>query len=215
MLKQLRYLMICLFFVSCTKTIDDVHFHGKITLDCNNQLPAKNVTVTIYRYFDRGLHDAVLIGKTTTDNNGNYFMITDVEQKGKFEYYGLNVFAPGTIIYPEYFCYAQTNVNSTNIEMNCQAKPLKVFGFHIKNASPFNTFDVFNSLIIFRESTFYVDTVLHNIFGTNVDTTLYLSRQSPLKFKYSFTKNSILTSTPDTTISNWGCLDTLIVNLRY
>jgi hypothetical protein len=216
-MKKLSYSLIgiVLLSVSCTRKIDNVYFHGRVTLDCNNQ-PAKRVGITIKRLYDTGQEGIEQVGTAVTNDDGYYSFVADVWQRGTFYGYELSVYAGGNSSFHDKFFGTITSMNnSKNIAIDYQARPLKAYGLHIKNTSPTNSMDVFNSLIVSRENGKPTnETVIFNISGSNVDTTIYSLYASEITYKYSFTKNGILTERIDS-ISNPNCLDTLIVNVFY
>lgn len=214
-IKQLGCLIIYVVFSSCTKTKDGVHFHGRITLDCNNSQPASNVTVFIKRFFDRGVQDANDVGTTVTDNDGYYSLIADVKQEGNFEHYELSGGSAKTSSLPAFNFVAQSYDNSDNVEINCEAQTTKTGSFHIKNTTPYSSSDILNSLIIYWNNGINSDTIVKSLVGTNVDTTVFSIYESQITYRYSFTKNNVLTQVPDTTILDPNCLDSLSINVFY
>lgn len=225
-MKRLSYLFIYVIFIntSCTKTTHDVRFHGRITLDCNNQIPIKNCKIYISREYDTGTHHSQSIGNTVTDNDGYYDLIADVKQKGSFLHYdygfGVGDGKPAST-YFQFGGSAQSYDNDKDIEMNCKAYSNKAYKFHIKNVSPFNSADVFNSLIVshlnYYNYPLFELTNISNLTGINVDTTIYqfYFNQPKIDYKYSFTKNGVFTTIPPDTLSIPNCLDTITVNIFY
>ncbi len=219
-MKRLGYFLICVIFISisCTKTTQ-VHFHGRITFACNNQLPAKNGTVHIYRGYDTGSSQAEVIGETATNNEGYYDLIAEVRQKGNFVEYVANFgTGPGTSAstYIQFSGEAYSYDNDQDVELNGSAKNDIAYKFHIKNSSPFNSADVLNSFIVFNHSSPYNElTHIANLTG-NVDTVIYQFYNTPkMNYNYSYTKNGVLTSVPADTLATPNCLDTISVNVFY
>lgn len=222
-MKRLGYFLVCVILinVSCTKTTQGVHFHGRITFGCNNQIPIKNCMVGIGREYDTGTHQWQSIGSAVTDNNGYYSLITNVKQNGSFMSYDYgfgNPGAPGTYYSssPQFWGGGESNDNDKDIEVNISAAGTKAYKFHIKNVSPVNSGDNLNSLII-SNSSFYELSNISNLIGANVDTTFYQFYfiQDNINYKYSYTKNGVLTSVPSVTITAPICLDTVSVNIFY
>jgi hypothetical protein len=200
-------------FFACTKS-NEVHFYGRISVDCNNQ-GVPNVSITIQRVFDTGMHDYSTVGYAITDMNGNYSVIEDVKQEGGFMYYAISVHnAPGSI--PKIDAEVTSGNNSGNVEINYQSFEKKHFSFHVKNTNSFNGADHFNFLSINRYPDLSrYDTLFRNLHGSNVDTVI----NSTLFYQvtnciYSFTKNNQTTSI-DTAISHPGCSDTLKLDIFY
>src|ERR1022692_227997 len=86
---------ICLFFLtaifslSCSKSkINNVHFHGNVTYNCNGQ-PAANIHIDIEVVYNGAMQGGNIVCNTTTDNNGNYSVIADVSYEGTILQYGL------------------------------------------------------------------------------------------------------------------------------
>lgn len=225
-MKRIDYFFICIIFinVSCTKTTHDVHFHGRITLDCNNQIPVKNCNVYIMREYDTGTHHSQTIGSTLTDNDGYYSMITNVKQKGSFMHYVYS-FSSGdgnpASSSPQFNGFAESSDNDKDIEVNLNAERNKAYKFHIKNVSPVNSGDVFNSLIVSHLNAnnypLFDLTNISNLIGTNVDTTIFqfYTNQDLIHYKYSYTKNGVITSVPPVALSVPNCLDTVNVDIFY
>jgi hypothetical protein len=216
-MKHTSCFILCLsiIFASCTKTKEDVHFHGRITLDCNNNLPVKNASVDIFRYYDTGMEEVQFIGTALTDDSGYYSLIADVKQKGVFMYYGIYILSKDSL-YPISGGNTESNDNSTNVEINFQSDREKTYGFHIKNTVPFDNNDVFDSLLISRsDSPGSFHNYFGNLIGSNVDTTFYTHSTTQIVYKYLFKKNNITMTSSETTISNLNCLDTLNINIFY
>src|SRR5436190_20104707 len=81
---------ICMIFISCTKELDDVTFHGRVVLECD-QTPIANAKIIIYRDFDTGREGTSYIASTISDDDGYYSITSDVEQKGSFRRYSYHV----------------------------------------------------------------------------------------------------------------------------
>ncbi len=225
-MKQLAYFLVCIITIntSCTKTAQGVHFHGRITLDCNNQIPVKNVMLSITRVYDTGVHQYDAVGNIVTDNNGYYSLITDVKQPGGFMYYVFNFNTnnvSSATSSPEFYGGARSYDNDKDIEVNVFAERSKAYKFHIKNVSPVNSGDILNSLIVshlnYNNQPLVDFTNISNLAGTNVDTIIYqfYSNYSANSYKYSYIKNGILTSVPYDTLAVPNCLDTATVNVFY
>lgn len=226
-MKRLAYFFICIIFinVSCTKTTHDVHFHGRITLDCNNQIAIKNCNVYISREYDTGTHHSQSVGTTLTDNDGYYSMITNVKQKGSFMHYvysfSSSVDGNPASSFPQFNGFAESSDNDKDIEVNLNAERSKAYKFHIKNVSPVNSGDIFNSLIVshlnYYNYPLFDLTNIANLLGINVDTTIYqfYLNQPLINYKYSYTKNGVLTSVTPVALAVPNCLDTVSVNIFY
>ncbi len=221
-MKRISHFLICIILIniSCTKTKRDVHFHGRVTLTCNNQMPLKNYKINISRFYDTGSEGAETIGTASTDNNGYYSLITNVKQKGSLMYYqyrDINGEIKTVSSSRQYWVgEAQTSDNDNDIEVNLEGYSNKAYKFHIKNVSPVNSGDVFNSLTVKRLNVNYYLSNISNLIGTNVDTTTYQFYPGvQLIYEYSYTKNGVLTSVPPDTLSIPDCLDTLNVDVFY
>jgi hypothetical protein len=208
----IAYLILCLtLFVSCTKTKNNVHFNGKITIDCNNHQPVANATITIERYYDTGTQDASNVGTTLTDNDGYYSLVTDVKQKGGFEHYRIIIDAA------DFTGTETSNNNSDNVEINYEHEPQKTYKFHLKNTSPFNSSDILHYFVILGSGNyqFITDTIVTKLIGTSVDTIILIKKNYQISYSFSFTKNNTLTTNPTVTISNASCSDTTQINTFY
>jgi len=210
-------LLVAELFSSCTKKEHNVHFHGRITLNCNNQMPISNQEVEIYRVYYYAKSN--LVGITRTDANGYYSLISDVDQPGEFVQYVMNTDVSPKHISPERHFSGQTIYQSefNDVEMNCQVECGKAIGFHIKNISPFNEADNFNFLILdFVLGESRKDTTISNLTGINVDTVIYRFLNVYCNtYRFTFTKNGNSTISSHDTFPLPNCLDTSLVEILY
>ena len=207
-----------LFSLSCAKSNEDqgneVHFYGRITLDCNS-IGIPNVSVSIHRYYDTGQHQAETVAFGVTDNNGYFSVKEDVMQSGSFERYEMHANAVETALYPEIYGSVISHSNSEEIEFNLQVQSFKLYEFHVKNINPVNNFDKLNYLLVCWNQNLSNDTVIKNLNGTNVDTVIYVNYfYSITNGIFSYTKNNQSFSI-DTAIAHSGCNDTLKLNVFY
>ncbi len=219
-MKRITHIALCLilFSTSCKKKVNDVHFHGRVTVGCNSQVPVKNQQISIFREFDTGSYQSEKVGTAVTDNNGYYSFFADVDQSGSFRHYLLNESGGYTLLLDQNaICFGITGDNSADVELNATAILAKAHGFHIKNVTPFNTADNLNSLVIWDLlGTYDYDTIISNLNGENVDTVIYrfFTGDPPVYCKYSYTKNGFPKSSVDS-LSSPNCLDTLTANIFY
>src|SRR5689334_10689209 len=71
---------------SCKKTLHDVTFHGHILAQCDSSAVG-NFSIEIIREYYKGGEQSDIVADATTDNNGNYSVVTDIDDKGNFEAY--------------------------------------------------------------------------------------------------------------------------------
>lgn len=201
------FLIFSTVFVSCTKT-REVHFKGRVTMECNNQ-PVKGVGISFHRYYDDGMMQGETIGYTNTDNDGYYSYITDV---GQYDDVGITIAALANSEHPEIYFHSY----SINPHFDYQARFRKIFFFHIKNSNPNSNSDLFNFLIVNASYDDIVkyDTLISNLIGTSVDTLINMQYFNFSGISYSFTKNGTLQNI-DSLFSHSGCFDTLLVNVYY
>jgi len=207
-LLKLNFLLVImsLLFYSCTKKTS-VHFHGRVVYQCNGQ-PFRNGNLQIIRGYDDGTYHDDVIGNGTTDNAGNYSLIIDVSQKGSFRGYVLLLEnAP----YNTSSAIGGSNNNVQDVLMNGVVGSFNFIKLHIKNTTPYDNYDMFDTL----KSSVSFPFVLR-LRGMNVDTTITLgdnSSASYFYYNYSFTKNGITSYKSDSVLEL--CMDTAKADLFY
>ena len=191
-----------------------IHFHGKITYNCNQE-PLRNTYLAIYREFDTGTLNADFVTGCLTDENGFYSKMSEVKLRGSLVHYDIIVKGNSPFLGSQGFC--TSGKVSDDIEINCELKPRKAYSFHIKNVSPFNNLDLFNTLTIsYPESSFHPDVIISNLLGMNTDTIVFINRySSPLYYSVAYTKNGLYTETLLDSINSPACLDTMQVDIFY
>ena len=210
-MKQRKLLIISLllsafcFLETCKKGDDKVHFHGRVTSPCNGS-PIAQASVEISRDYNSqwvGSTQSNNLGTVTTDNNGYYSSITDVPDDGTFREYKFFVRNSSG----HYIGSASSTEGGTEITANVIIYETNVLSFHIKNLTPYNSNDQFDTLKIKRNdySNNYYEYIFNSYYGAikgmNVDTTIYDSTFWELTkiIHYCWTKNGI-SSAKDTTI---------------
>jgi hypothetical protein len=198
---------------SCKKT-SNVSFHGQFTFDCNNQ-PVKNLLIQVFQVYNTsGSLNMTYLGSTATDNNGYYSMVGEVSDNGSFNYYSLYISSGDSSPFINNATEYKIYQNKKTIEMSFQVKPRNAFSFHIKNTTPLNNSDMFNSLTLTSSQGY--QTLISNLAGVNIDTTVYVFHDvNSFYFNYSVTKNNILSQLPNDSLIQANCLDTLKININY
>ncbi|MCK5856829.1 MAG: hypothetical protein KAG64_05025 [Bacteroidales bacterium] len=212
-MKRLSFLL--LFFIvfsySCKKN-NEVHFYGKIALDCQNQIPIKNCTVEIDRIYDTGRSRVENIGSVVTDNNGKYSLVTSVSQRGSLQFYRCR------IVSSQYTGGASESYeNGDEIEMNITLPKACTYKFHIKNTAPSNSGDVFEDLQVSDEYGKNMKIIASNLGGANVDTNVYQFYDDPgwKVFKYAYSINGYPMMVDLDTLPATNCSDTVTVDVFY
>lgn len=200
--------------MSCTKS-SEIHFHGRISVECNNA-PVSNAAITIHRYYDDAQHQGQTVGFVNTQSDGTYSLITDVEQKCSFMNYGLTIHADATANYQEINAHFYSDDEyGDDIITNYIAKFEKDFFFHIKNSNPISSNDNLNYLFVDRGNNYSAnDTLVVNLTGISIDTTIQMSYFILENIYYSFTKNG-LTTLDSQEIHHSDCSDTLNLDILY
>ena len=213
-----------LFIVSCDKNPDEVHvpylvhFHGRITVGCNNQIPVPNSQIAFHRLWDNGISRSDFLGHATTDDDGYYEFTAEVKQDGYFKRYILNDYGSSDLLERTYACHEETDSDTKDVELNGLAGAGKAYGFHIRNVSPFDNADILNELVVWiSPSNSSEQPIITNLAGTTIDTTIYRFIHPILSgnYEYSYTKNGVLTVVPLDTLPYPNCLDTAIVEIFY
>ncbi len=215
-------LFLILINLSCEKASPEVYFHGRITLDCNNQIPAKNCNLTISQEIDEFKNKRESIADWYTDDDGYYAFKINVKQYNTFKCYTLQA-SGSSYVGSNYVYYggsASTTDDDSDIELNCSIFPFQYFKFHIKNTNPVNDFDVLNSLQVFEsgnEVPIYELSDYNKYTGIDVDETIvkYILRKTTLVYKYTVTKNNLTTTSTLEALPQSNCMDTLLVDVFY
>lgn len=210
---QIRKLFcLCIFsiaFSSCTKK-ENVLFHGRVALCDGTPLP--NMQVSITRDYYKGHDDKQSIGSTITGADGFYALNEDVELPGKSGWY--RVMLSDTL-----HLYLETNQTdpsdkNSNIQTDFILRNPYVAKCHIKNVSPSNDNDVFDSLTYYENALYRHIPIVYNLGGTSVDTTLIISiRAEKVDLEYTYTKNGITITKNDTLTP--ACSDTAYMDIFY
>jgi hypothetical protein len=212
--------LILFVFYSCKKDKKDVHFHGMIYADCDNSYPVKNVKLYFWRMYDNGIHHDIGLGYAYTNDEGYYtFDVELIDKKDEFMYYQLIVGNEADILKWNFGGIYKSFNNSENIEINGEATPTFAFGFHIKNAVPFDNNDELNLLKAFYADGSTAANILVDLTESSIDTTVYrfLPKYtwSTTYYNFTFTKNGVETNSPTDSLIFPICLDTSIVEVFY
>lgn len=216
------------FLLSCKKTIlHDVHFHGIVTFSCDSS-PANQIQLQVIRKYYKNGSNNDIIGIVTTKSDGSYDLNTEIDDVGSFEGYFLQ-FASGSPQRKITSDLLDASIgNSKDVVLNAKISVTNPFRFHIKNFTPYDNNDLFNTLL-FHPDGFtpdVYDTIISSVMGnslhgTTVDLlfdTLALhnyndNNTSIFCFKFTFTKNNIYHEIFDTAWAS--CFDTTYVDIFY
>jgi hypothetical protein len=203
--------LIIVVLASCRKSINNVHFRGRVLLSCNGQ-PAKNIQLAIYVDYDNGSSGSDEVCSTTTDNDGNYSVIADVSYKGGIDEYKLNnLYYSDSIFRIDGY---QNGTNSKDILMDGTAYIREYITFHIKNVNPNNGNDILNDL---RCGNSLLDQTGNLEFiGQNIDTTFskYVNIDGRyITFSYRVFKGAGWVSHSDSVQT--VCYDNTLVEIFY
>ncbi len=209
---------------SCTKfdKSQEVYFHGRITLDSNNQIPAKNCNFTIYQEIDEMKNKVESISDWYTDDDGYYGFYTNVKVYNSFKNYFMRV-SDQIIIDGQnrpFYGEVYTTENGSDIEINYSIFKNQNFKFHFKNVNPFNDFDYISRFQVFEEQDdmlVYEFYTMQSLVGVNVDLIFdkTLLSNNPLFYKYTVKKNNIETTSDLIAMPQPNCVDTVLMDVFY